>query len=59
VLAIAAGVVFSAPVYAWLEERLSPALARWVGVPVFGSLFAMTSTKVLSGAYSPFLYFRF
>jgi alginate O-acetyltransferase complex protein AlgI len=59
VLAIAAGVVFSAPVYAWLEQRLSPTLARWVGVPVFGSLFAMTSTKVLSGAYSPFLYFRF
>jgi len=58
-LAIGAGLVFSMPVYAYFRDRLTPRAAAWVGAPAFASLFAVASTKVLSGAYSPFLYFRF
>jgi alginate O-acetyltransferase complex protein AlgI len=58
-LAILAGLVFSMPVYPWLRERLAPRAIPWVGAPALVSLFAVTSSKVLSGAYSPFLYFRF
>ena len=58
-LALLAGIGFSMPVYPWLRERLAPRAIPWVGAPAFVSLFAVASSKVLSGAYSPFLYFRF
>jgi alginate O-acetyltransferase complex protein AlgI len=58
-MSIAAGLVFSLPLYPWLRARLAPRAAGWVGAPAFASLFAIASAKVLSGAYSPFLYFRF
>jgi alginate O-acetyltransferase complex protein AlgI len=58
-MAIGAGLVFSLPLYPWLRARLAPRAAGWLGAPAFASLFAIASAKVLSGAYSPFLYFRF
>jgi len=58
-LAMLAGIVFSMPVYRWLRDRLTPHVASWAGAPALTSLFAIAGTKVLSGAYSPFLYFRF
>jgi len=58
-LAVLAGIIFSMPVYAWLRERLAARLAPWAAAPALASLFVVASTKVLSGAYSPFLYFRF
>ncbi|MBD7920207.1 MBOAT family protein [Cellulomonas sp. Sa3CUA2] len=51
--------VLSMPVYPWLKERLSPRTRLVLGWVVFSLLFVLASTKVLAGAYSPFLYFRF
>jgi alginate O-acetyltransferase complex protein AlgI len=56
---IIAGLIFALPVYPWLSARLAPRAAAWIGAPAFASLFTIASAKVLSGAYSPFLYFRF
>jgi alginate O-acetyltransferase complex protein AlgI len=58
-LAVLAGLILSFPVYHWIKDRLSPRLRIVSGVIVLGSLFILASMKVLSGAYSPFLYFRF
>jgi alginate O-acetyltransferase complex protein AlgI len=58
-LALAAGIAFSMPLYPWLRETLAPRAAVWVGAPALVAVFALASSKVLSGAYSPFLYFRF
>jgi alginate O-acetyltransferase complex protein AlgI len=58
-LALIAGVVFSMPLYPWLRENLAPRAAVWAGATALVALFAIASSKVLSGAYSPFLYFRF
>ncbi|MET0230854.1 MAG: MBOAT family protein [Rhodanobacteraceae bacterium] len=58
-LALGAGIAFSMPLHPWLREKLAPRAALWAGAPAFVALFAVASCKVLSGAYSPFLYFRF
>lgn len=58
-LALVAGVVLSFPVYRWIRERLPSGPRVLAGWAVFSVLFALASAKVLAGAYSPFLYFRF
>jgi alginate O-acetyltransferase complex protein AlgI len=58
-LALAAGIAFSMPLYPRLRETLAPRAALWAGAPALVALFLIASSKVLSGAYSPFLYFRF
>jgi alginate O-acetyltransferase complex protein AlgI len=58
-LALVAGVVLSFPVYRWIRERLPSGPRVLTGWAVFSVLFALASAKVLAGAYSPFLYFRF
>lgn len=58
-LAIFAGIVLSFPVYPWLRDRLTSSTRVLIGVLGLSSLFVLASMKVLSGAYSPFLYFRF
>ena len=58
-LALVVGAILSFPVYKWLCDRLSSSQRVFVGVFGLGSLFLLASMKVLSGAYSPFLYFRF
>jgi alginate O-acetyltransferase complex protein AlgI len=58
-LTLAAGAVLSTPVHALVRQRLNDAAALVVGSPTLGSLFLIACSKVLSGAYSPFLYFRF
>lgn len=58
-LAFLVGIVLSFPVYRWVGEKL-PARARLpVGFAALAAVFVLSSMKVLSGAYSPFLYFRF
>ncbi|WP_282948084.1 MBOAT family O-acyltransferase [Cellulomonas endometrii] len=58
-VAVVAGLVLSFPVYRWIKERL-PRMPRLVaGWLFFSLLFVLASAKVLAGAYSPFLYFRF
>lgn len=58
-LAFLVGAVLSFPVYRWVGERL-PAKARLpVAFAALAPVFVLSSMKVLSGAYSPFLYFRF
>lgn len=51
--------VLSFPVYPWIKERLTRRQRLVGGWVVFSLLFAVASMKVLAGAYSPFLYFRF
>lgn len=58
VVAAMAGIVFSAPLYQRIRAGLGQ-WSLWVGAPLFMCGFALASAKVLSGAYSPFLYFRF
>ena len=58
-LAIACGLVLSFPLYAWVRDRLSSNQRLVAGVCGLSVLFLLASMKVLSGAYSPFLYFRF
>jgi alginate O-acetyltransferase complex protein AlgI len=53
------GMVFSAPMSKALSERIPETLRLPLGVIVTGFLFLFACAKVLSGAYSPFLYFRF
>lgn len=58
-LAMVVGIVLSFPVYRWVGERL-PAKARFpAAATALATVFVLASMKVLSGAYSPFLYFRF
>lgn len=57
--AMMAGLIFSMPVYGWLAQRMAPRSGAWLGRLAFSLLFVVASAKVLSGAYSPFLYFRF
>jgi alginate O-acetyltransferase complex protein AlgI len=57
--AIVLGVVLSAPAYRALAARIPEMLRLPVGIGVTGVLFLVACAKVLSGAYSPFLYFRF
>jgi alginate O-acetyltransferase complex protein AlgI len=57
--AIFFGVVFSAPAYAALAGRIPGVLRLPLGIAATGFLFLAACAKVLSGAYSPFLYFRF
>lgn len=49
----------SFPLYPWLRRRLSPRPRVILGSLLFVSVFVLASAKVLAGAYSPFLYFRF
>ena len=58
-ITLAFGVVSSAPTYGWCAARLGQTGRIVVGTLVLGGLFIFAGTKVLSGAYSPFLYFRF
>lgn len=55
----AVGFVVMFPVYGWVRDRLTPRVRASVGVVLFTVVFAFASAKVLAGAYSPFLYFRF
>lgn len=58
-LATLVGIVLSFPVYRWVGERL-PTKARFpIAFAALFTVFVLSSMKVLSGAYSPFLYFRF
>lgn len=57
--AMIAGLIFSMPVYGWLAQHLTPRTGAWLGRLAFSLLLVVASAKVLSGAYSPFLYFRF
>jgi alginate O-acetyltransferase complex protein AlgI len=59
VLTLVAGVVLCAPVHNWIRSRLSDMWAWPLGVVTLGGAFLVACMKVLSGAYSPFLYFRF
>lgn len=56
---IAAGVAFSLPLYSAVMARLPRNMVMPVNVVGAVVLVALASAKVLSGAYSPFLYFRF
>ena len=58
-LTLGAGVLLSTPIHAMIRQRLNKAMALIIGSPALGSLFLIACSKVLSGAYSPFLYFRF
>jgi alginate O-acetyltransferase complex protein AlgI len=58
-ITLAVAVVLSTPIHGAIRERLSERSALALGVPVIGGLFIIACMKVLSGAYSPFLYFRF
>jgi len=58
-LAIGAGIVFSLPVYTWVRDRLAQPAAFGLGMLTLGVAFAFACMRVLAGAYSPFLYFRF
>lgn len=58
-LAIVSGLILSFPVYSWVRDRISSDFRLVVGICWLSSLFVLASMKVLSGAYSPFLYFRF
>lgn len=58
IIAAVFGVVFSAPLYQRIRTALGD-YSLWVGAPLVALGFALASAKVLSGAYSPFLYFRF
>lgn len=71
--AVAAGVVFSAPVWAWLEDRvirlgrnrsgwIATALAAGgVGLEIglVALLFVVCAAWLAGGTYNPFIYFRF
>lgn len=57
-LVAAAGLLFSTPVYGRIKGALR-SFAMPAGVTFFAVGFLLASAKVLSGAYSPFLYFRF
>jgi alginate O-acetyltransferase complex protein AlgI len=52
-------IFLSAPLYTWAQLRVPPVLRLPTGSVVAASLTLVSSLKVLSGAYSPFLYFRF
>ncbi|NMX54596.1 MBOAT family protein [Pseudomonas sp. WS 5146] len=58
-LALGVGALLSFPVYRWLRDRLSSNQQLCAGLLGLSALFVLASMKVLSGAYSPFLYFRF
>lgn len=58
-LAMAAGLFGAAPVYRWADARLRGRVADIVWFLAGSLLFAFAAMKTLSGAYSPFLYFRF
>jgi alginate O-acetyltransferase complex protein AlgI len=59
ILTVVAGTLFSMPVYRTLRAKLPQYLDLPLNV-VFGILLLFVcSLKVLSGSYSPFLYFRF
>lgn len=51
--------VLSMPVYQWAKARMSPGQRVAAGAVLFPIVFLLASAKVLAGAYSPFLYFRF
>ena len=58
-ITLVVALVISFPVYPRIKELLP---TRWrvaVGWVFFSSMFLLASAKVLAGAYSPFLYFRF
>jgi alginate O-acetyltransferase complex protein AlgI len=57
--AAVAGFVFCTPAYGHVRNAIGSRYAMLVGVPLFGAAFVLASAKVLTGAYSPFLYFRF
>ena len=54
-----AGAILSMPVYAWVRDRLQPGTFTTLCVAGGALLLFVCSLKVLSGSYSPFLYFRF
>jgi alginate O-acetyltransferase complex protein AlgI len=58
-VATLAGLILSFPVYGWVRDRLVPSMRIPIGFTALSLLFVLASMKVLSGAYSPFLYFRF
>ena len=58
-ITLAVAVALSTPIHGAIRERLSERSALALGVPVIGGLFIIACMKVLSGADSPFLYFRF
>jgi hypothetical protein len=49
----------AAPAYSWLKAHLRGRAANAAWFAVGALLFAFAAMKALSGAYSPFLYFRF
>ncbi|MDQ0392668.1 MBOAT family O-acyltransferase [Labrys monachus] len=57
--ALVAGLVFSMPVRAQVAANLPAAWWMPASLAVAGLLLSACGLKVLSGAYSPFLYFRF
>lgn len=56
---IVIALIISFPVYGWVKERLPVNARVLVGWLLFSVVFVLASMKVLAGAYSPFLYFRF
>ena len=54
-----AGVIFSMPAYDWVRRRVPDFWSLPGHVVGAFVLVSLASMKVLSGAYSPFLYFRF
>lgn len=58
-VAMAAGIVCSMPVYAWIRSRADSSLVSAVVCFTAIALVSLAGMKTLSGAYSPFLYFRF
>ncbi|WP_028050352.1 MBOAT family protein [Cellulomonas sp. URHD0024] len=51
--------VLAFPVYPWAKAHLAVRTRVVLGAALFPAFFIIASTKVLAGAYSPFLYFRF
>ncbi len=58
-IAIISGAILSFPIYGIIKDLLTHRWRLTLGVSGLSFFFILASMKVLSGAYSPFLYFRF
>lgn len=59
ILALIAGMIGSAPTYRFVRGKMSAPASAFAGFMFMAVLLSFAGMKTLSGAYSPFLYFRF
>lgn len=59
ILALFAGMIGSVPTYRFVRERMRSPASAFAGFTFMAVLLSFAGMKTLSGAYSPFLYFRF